>query len=417
MGAKTGQKIGLVYFGAEVVARRQCLANQEIEVIAERLDGDTILRLGGLGVRAAGKCQDREQNPLTPHGDFLSFMTYACALRFTNVDRASVTEMRPTMLAILPGLGRAAMLIIGDDSKSNGKVPWVTFSLIALNIVVYCAQCFLGEPFTRGFSLVPKEISTLTDLTSPQQVHAKIPNAHHLLSGERKNSLSRGDGHYPASAGAVSHFSDAAHIPVPSRRLDSSARQYVVFGPLWPQRGMCARPRAFPGVLRGLRRPRRPGVHGQQRDVSFAVPWSQRRISGVLGAYIAIHPLNSVSLWFGFYIGVIQLPAFVVIGVWFFFQYLAAFQSLELAGTNLGGTAYWDHVGGFAAGVVIIWGMILYLKYQQANQPPPDEEQESPCGPIEAANGADDPFHTFLPEAAAGRTAQEGRHTECGLHR
>src|SRR5262245_19515695 len=67
------------------------------------------------------------------------------------------------------------MFIVGDESKSNGKIPWVTFSLIALNIIVYCAQCFLGPECTAGFSLVPKEISTLTDLTKPEQVRAKVP--------------------------------------------------------------------------------------------------------------------------------------------------------------------------------------------------------------------------------------------------
>src|SRR5207237_3296662 len=34
-------------------------------------------------------------------------------------------------------------------------------------------------------------------------------------------------------------------------------------------------------------------------------------ISGVMGAYVAIHPLNPISIWFGFFIGVIKLPAFV----------------------------------------------------------------------------------------------------------
>src|ERR1700676_339261 len=67
------------------------------------------------------------------------------------------------------------MFILGDESKANGKLPWVTFSLVAINIVVYCAQCFLGPAFTRGFSLVPKEIATLTDLTKPESVRAKVP--------------------------------------------------------------------------------------------------------------------------------------------------------------------------------------------------------------------------------------------------
>src|SRR5205085_1200015 len=65
-----------------------------------------------------------------------------------------------------------AMFILGDESKSNGKLPWVTFSLIAINIVTYSAQCFVGPPLTRGFSLVPKEITTLKDLTATEHLRA-----------------------------------------------------------------------------------------------------------------------------------------------------------------------------------------------------------------------------------------------------
>src|SRR5207302_10260752 len=115
-------------------------------------------------------------------------------------------------------------------------------------------------------------------------------------------------------------------------------------------------------------------------DASSVIPslGASGAISGLMGAYVAIHPLNPISIWFGLYIGVIKLPAFVVVGIWFFFQYLAAFQSLEFAGKNLGGTAYWDHVGGFVAGIGTIWGMVFYLKQRAADKPPEREEDLAP---------------------------------------
>src|SRR5947209_7028619 len=67
------------------------------------------------------------------------------------------------------------MLILGDENHFRGKLPWVTFNLVAINILAYSAQCFLGESFTLGFSLIPKEITTLTDLTHPEQVTGKVP--------------------------------------------------------------------------------------------------------------------------------------------------------------------------------------------------------------------------------------------------
>src|SRR5262249_55016121 len=77
-------------------------------------------------------------------------------------------------------------------------------------------------------------------------------------------------------------------------------------------------------------------------------------ISGVLGAYVAIHPLNKIKCWFGWWIGVIELPALVVIGVWFLGQYLSAFFLLEHPEYS-DGVAYWDHLGGFVTGMAFLW--------------------------------------------------------------
>jgi hypothetical protein len=127
-------------------------------------------------------------------------------------------------------------------------------------------------------------------------------------------------------------------------------------------------------------------------------------ISGVMGAYVAIHPLNPISIWFGFFIGVIRVPACIVVGLWFLFQYVAAFDALELAGTNLGGTAYWDHVGGFLAGIGITWGMYFYLKRLAATNDMPSPEREAEIAAILAANArevADEPFLACLPANSA----------------
>ena len=293
------------------------------------------------------------------------------------------------------------MLIIGDESKSNGKLPWVTFSLIAINIVVYCGQCFLGNNFTLGFSLVPKEISTLTDLTKPEHVRAKVPSRIWFENGkevirfrEVVITVPQAPGPFPIFLTLLtSMFLHGGWI-----HLLGNMWFLVVFG----RNVECAldhgRFLAFYiacGVLGGL-------VYTAS-DASSVLPClgASGAISGVLGAYVAIHPLNPISLWFGFYVGVIQLPAFVVVGVWFLFQYLAAFQSLEFAGTNLGGTAYWDHVGGFAAGIGIVWGTILYLKWRKSYEPPEAEEEEAAAADRPEVLSADDPFGNFLPQSAA----------------
>jgi membrane associated rhomboid family serine protease len=268
------------------------------------------------------------------------------------------------------------MFIVGDESKSNGKIPWVTFSLIALNIVVFCAQRFLGDAFTRGFSLVPKEISTLTDLTKPEHVRAKVPDRIWYENGKRKTHFREVTITVPQAPGPFPIFLTlltSMFLHGDWLHLIGNLWFLAVFG----RNVECAldhgRFLAFYlacGVLGGLAY--------TVSDVSSVIPClgASGAISGVMGAYVAIHPFNPVSLWVGCYVGVIQLPAIAVVGAWFLFQYLAAFQSLEYAGTNLGGTAYWEHVGGFLAGAGIIWGTVGYLKLRSGRRPPEEEVDE-----------------------------------------
>jgi len=80
-------------------------------------------------------------------------------------------------------------------------------------------------------------------------------------------------------------------------------------------------------------------------------------ISGVLGAYFLTYPqariLTLVPIIIFFYI--IELPAFFFLGFWFVLQFiqgsLYSLNSEQLVG---GGVAWWAHVGGFAAGVLLL---------------------------------------------------------------
>lgn len=75
-------------------------------------------------------------------------------------------------------------------------------------------------------------------------------------------------------------------------------------------------------------------------------------VSGVLGAYLMLFPRARVLtlVVFGFYIRTIQLPALFVLGFWFVLQFLNAFLS---RGTGQG-VAWFAHIGGFVAGILLI---------------------------------------------------------------
>lgn len=93
-----------------------------------------------------------------------------------------------------------------------------------------------------------------------------------------------------------------------------------------------------------------PGSHIPEIGASGA-------IAGILGAYIinfpradvnTIVPIGCLPLFF-------RLPAFVVIGAWAAVQFLHGFGSLsDNVSSEQGGTAYFAHIGGFCAGVLLV---------------------------------------------------------------
>ncbi len=75
-------------------------------------------------------------------------------------------------------------------------------------------------------------------------------------------------------------------------------------------------------------------------------------IGGVLGAYIALYPKVRVHVlvFLGIIFFRVRVPAFLMLGLWILSQFAGG--ATATAGT--GGTAYWAHIGGFIAGLVLI---------------------------------------------------------------
>src|SRR5690625_5946418 len=64
------------------------------------------------------------------------------------------------------------LLPIGDENRRASRPAWVTYLLIAANFAVFffLQQGGLNEAFTYGWSVVPLEITTGTDLTAPRPI-------------------------------------------------------------------------------------------------------------------------------------------------------------------------------------------------------------------------------------------------------
>ncbi len=76
-------------------------------------------------------------------------------------------------------------------------------------------------------------------------------------------------------------------------------------------------------------------------------------ISGVLGAYLVLHPRSNIKVFVMLiiYITIINVPAFIVLGFWIVGQLISS------AGVDAGqpGVAFIAHIGGFVAGAVLVF--------------------------------------------------------------
>jgi membrane associated rhomboid family serine protease len=75
-------------------------------------------------------------------------------------------------------------------------------------------------------------------------------------------------------------------------------------------------------------------------------------ISGVLGAYLVLFPHSRVLTLVPIFIviEIIEIPAVILLGIWFVMQLLSGVGSLGQQ--NVGGVAFWAHAAGFVAGMV-----------------------------------------------------------------
>jgi membrane associated rhomboid family serine protease len=77
-------------------------------------------------------------------------------------------------------------------------------------------------------------------------------------------------------------------------------------------------------------------------------------IAGVMGAYFILYPRARVLIWFP-PIFLFHVPAWLMLGYWFLVQFLSGTAtSIAMISESAGGIAFWAHVGGFVAGVLMI---------------------------------------------------------------
>jgi membrane associated rhomboid family serine protease len=78
-------------------------------------------------------------------------------------------------------------------------------------------------------------------------------------------------------------------------------------------------------------------------------------ISAVMGAYVVLYPRARIQslVFLGFFYQLIAVPSVIVLGFWFVLQLIDGFASLGATTDVGGGVAWFAHIGGFVAGIVL----------------------------------------------------------------
>jgi membrane associated rhomboid family serine protease len=228
------------------------------------------------------------------------------------------------------------MLPIADENEPGHGPALITLALIAANVLVFLLLQQAGaenNAFTYGFSAIPREITTGTDLV----------NAVPITINGQAYLLPETPGPDPIQFTLLaSMFMHAGWL-----HLGGNMLFLWIFGDNVEHRA---------GWLPYLLAYLAAGVVGSlaqiYSDPTSPIPTlgASGAISGVLGAYLILFPRNRVTvILFRF---LTQVPALVAIGLWILLQLVNGLGATVVTDES-GGVAYLAHIGGFAVGVIV----------------------------------------------------------------
>ncbi|MBI5472485.1 MAG: rhomboid family intramembrane serine protease [Ignavibacteriae bacterium] len=234
------------------------------------------------------------------------------------------------------------MMPLGDDNTDRTTRPIVTYTLIAINIVVFVLFQGLGSnnSFTMAFSTVPAEIVSGNDIITEDQI-AQDPQTGQTfeLPGLEPTPITV----YITLLTSMFMHGGLGHI-------FGNMLYLWIFGDNIEDRMGHARYLVFyllTGVLASLAHVFSTyAFNGNPLIPSLGASGA---ISGVLGGYLLLFPGKRVKVLM--FTMLTEVPSIVAIGLWFAFQLLGGFGSISGAG---GGVAYAAHIGGFIAGLILV---------------------------------------------------------------
>ncbi|HZZ15394.1 MAG TPA: rhomboid family intramembrane serine protease [Candidatus Sulfotelmatobacter sp.] len=216
------------------------------------------------------------------------------------------------------------MLPIRDD-QVRYSTPWVTRFLIALNLLIFLFEAALDRRSLNAlifqFGVVPSHLAS-------------------LLSGSAK---------YTAPVVAISFLTS----------LFLHGSWMHVIGNMWFLYIFGDNVEDYLGHFKYLVFYLLTGVLAMSTHVivnlhsTAPALGASGAIAGVLGAYFVLYPRARVLTWF--FVFVVWVPAWIILGYWFVLNFLSGTATaLAVQRQNMGGVAFWAHVGGFISGALLV---------------------------------------------------------------
>ena len=226
------------------------------------------------------------------------------------------------------------MFPIADDNSDRRRQPFVNYTFIFINIVVFVLLQGLGgnDAFTYAYSLVPREIMTGADLYGAQIVQDSLGNVGKVQLEPTPIPVYLTFLTSMFMHGSIAHiFGNMLFLWVFGDNIENRLGhvRYALFYIV------CGFAAAIAQIL---------------MDAGSIIPMlgASGAISGVLGGYLLLYPKRRVrAIVFNF---LTDVPAYVALGIWIAYQLIQGYFTPP----GTGGVAYAAHIGGFIAGLALI---------------------------------------------------------------
>lgn len=204
---------------------------------------------------------------------------------------------------------------IGDDNTTRRSIPIVTYTFILINVAVFLLELQRGDAFIRTWSFIPREFGA-NPAAEIQTVFTAM-----FMHG-----------------GWLHLFGNMLYLWIFGDNVEDNfgSFRFLIFYLL------CGIVATFSQMVA------MPNSNIPNLGASGA-------IAGVLAAYLVLFPHGRVRVLIGQ--GITEVPALMAIGLWIVLQLVSGVGAIANSTQtgDVGGVAYMAHIGGFVAGLVLVF--------------------------------------------------------------